>query len=112
MTALNGIVPTKLRLSCTIQCFAGAAVHGLSLTHGMGRSTTCQSIWGVIDTVIVLEELVGWFDGLAVTFSGWHKEDPGPGYICGPNFHFIEPQILLARALRMDPSQPTAAFTL
>ena len=56
-TAPNGIVPTKLRLSCAIRYFAGAAVYDLILSHGMGRSTTHTSVWGVVDVVNETDEL-------------------------------------------------------
>lgn len=59
VTAPNGIVPTKLRLSCAsaIRFFAGAAVYDLILTHGMGRSTIYQSIWGVVDVINETDQL-------------------------------------------------------
>ena len=49
--APNGLISTKLRLSCAIRYFAGAAVYDLVLTHGMGRSTIYSSIWGIVDVV-------------------------------------------------------------
>lgn len=47
----NGLVPSKLRLSCAIRYFAGAEVYDLILSHGMGRSTIYDSIWGIVDVV-------------------------------------------------------------
>ena len=49
--APNGLVSTKLRLSCAVRYFAGAAVYDLVLTHGMGRSTIYQSILGIVDVI-------------------------------------------------------------
>ena len=47
----NGLVPSKLRLSCAIRYFAGAEVYDLVLSHGLGRSTIYASIWGIVDVV-------------------------------------------------------------
>ena len=55
--APNGLVSTKLRLSCAMRCFAGAAVYDLILTHGMGRSTIYQSIWGIVDVINQSDDL-------------------------------------------------------
>ncbi|KAL7533959.1 hypothetical protein ACHAXR_010297 [Thalassiosira sp. AJA248-18] len=47
----NGDIPTKLRLSAAIRFFAGAAVYDIMLTHGMGRQTVYQSVYGVVNVV-------------------------------------------------------------
>lgn len=53
----NGLVPSKLRLSCAIRYFAGAEVYDLILSHGMGRSTIYASIWGIVDVVNTTQSL-------------------------------------------------------
>jgi hypothetical protein len=47
----NGEVSTKLRLSAAIRYFCGAAVYDLMLTHGLGRQTIYNSIYGVANAV-------------------------------------------------------------
>lgn len=47
----NGDIPTKLRLSAAIRFFAGASIYDIMLTHGMGKQSVYNSIYGVVDVV-------------------------------------------------------------
>lgn len=47
----NGEIPTKLRLSAAIRFFAGSAVYGIMVTHGMGKQTVYNSVYGVVNVV-------------------------------------------------------------
>ena len=47
----NGEIPTKLRLSAAIRFFAGASIYDIMLTHGMGKQSVYDSIYGVVDVV-------------------------------------------------------------
>jgi hypothetical protein len=48
---VNGEVSTKLRLSAAIRYYCGASVYDLMLTHGLGRQTIYNSIYGVANAV-------------------------------------------------------------
>ena len=55
-TAPNGLVPTKLRLSCAIRYFAGAAVYDLILSHGMTMMVGPPAFWGAAITLLMSVE--------------------------------------------------------
>jgi hypothetical protein len=48
---VNGEVSIKLRLSAAIRYYCGASVYDLMLTHGLGRQTIYNSIYGVANAV-------------------------------------------------------------
>ncbi len=47
----NGDVPSKLRLSAAIRYFSGASVYDIMLTHGMGRQTVYDSVYGAVNAI-------------------------------------------------------------
>ena len=47
----NGVVSNKLRLSAAIRFYCGASVYDLILTHGLGRQTIYNSIYGVANAI-------------------------------------------------------------
>ena len=49
--APNGHISTQLRLSAAIRFFAGGKLYDIMSSHGMGRSSIYESIWGVVDVV-------------------------------------------------------------
>lgn len=53
----NGEITTKLRLSAAIRFFAGASIYDIMLTHGMGKQTVYNSVYGVVNAVNSCEEL-------------------------------------------------------
>lgn len=54
---VNGAVSTKLRLSVALRYFSGASVYDLMLSHGLGRQTIYNSIYGVANAVNNCPEL-------------------------------------------------------
>ena len=47
----NGHISTRLRLSAAIRYFAGGKTYDIMVSHGLGRSSIYDSIWGVVDVV-------------------------------------------------------------
>lgn len=47
----NGDIPTMLRLSAAIRFFAGGSVYDIMLSHGMGKQSVYESIYGVVNAV-------------------------------------------------------------
>ena len=53
----NGLIPTRLRLSCAIRYFCGTSVYDLMLTHGISKPSVYKSIYGVINAANNCPEL-------------------------------------------------------
>ena len=47
----NGRIPTKLRLSAALRFFAGGSVYDIMLTHGMGKQSVYNSVYGIVNCV-------------------------------------------------------------
>ena len=47
----NGEIPTKLCLSDALRFFAGASIYDIMLTHGTGKQSVYNSVYGVVDVV-------------------------------------------------------------
>ena len=53
----NGEITTKLRLSAAIRFFSGASIYDIMLTHGMGKQTVYNSVYGVANAINSCEDL-------------------------------------------------------
>jgi hypothetical protein len=47
----NGEIPTKLRLSAALRFFAGSSIYDIMVTHGIGKQTVYNSVYGVVNVV-------------------------------------------------------------
>ena len=47
----NGPIPTQLRLSAALRFFAGASIYDIMLTHGIGKQSVYDSVYGVVNVV-------------------------------------------------------------
>ncbi|KAL9186564.1 hypothetical protein ACHAXT_005802 [Thalassiosira profunda] len=47
----NNRISTKLRLSAAIRFFAGASIYDIILTHGIGKQSVYESVYGVVNAV-------------------------------------------------------------
>ena len=79
-SAPNGIVSTKLRLSCTIRYFAGGEVLDLILSHGMGRTTIYDTVWKVVD-VVNESPALSFNEGGAEFPTGREQEEIARGFL-------------------------------
>ena len=49
--AKNGLIPSTVRLSAALRCFAGGRPEDISLVHGMSHSEVFNSVWKAVDAV-------------------------------------------------------------
>jgi hypothetical protein len=55
--AVNGVIPSTIRLSIALRYFAGGSSYDISLTHGVSHTEVYKSVWLVVDAVNTCKKL-------------------------------------------------------
>jgi hypothetical protein len=55
--AVNGIIPSTIRLSIALRYFSGRSSYDISLTHGVSHTEVYKSVWLIVDTINTCKKL-------------------------------------------------------